>query len=123
MPILSSITKSTEATEIPKKHWPSWSNGSAQFNRMVVYSAPDNHDIQTSLSSTPLIALLTERIDTKDYPSMYNYNIYLIAETTDGKLYQSHPIKPKDPAHHSSKPSTWFDDLGSPCGLSPVDST
>lgn len=52
--------------------------------------------------------LLTERIDAKDFPRPYNYNLYLIAETTDGLLFQSPPIVPVDPTHRSSSPSTWF---------------
>jgi hypothetical protein len=59
-------------------------------------------------------ALLTERIDPKDKPKVFNYNFYLLAETTDGKLYQSLPIVPTDPKHHSSSPSTWLNSLGNP---------
>jgi len=54
---------------------------------------------------------MSERIDWKDYPYIYNYNIYLITGTTDGRFFQSTPIKTNDPKHHSTSPSTWFDDL------------
>ena len=113
-PILSQIERSTEAIEIAKENWPSWTNGSTQFNRILAYSLPEKQNIKSTLPSSTLTLLLTERIDIKDYPNIYNYNFYLVAETTNGELYQSKPITPSDPIHHSSKPSTWFDNLGEP---------
>jgi len=114
LPVLSSIERSTYATEISRDNWPNWTAGSTQFNRIIFYSRPKIKTQNSSLLSASLNALLTERIDLKDFPKIYNYNMYVVAETTDGKLFQSPPIKPTDPKHHSSKPSTWFEKLGSP---------
>ena len=114
LPVLASIEKTTNARELANENWPKWASGSTQFNRVLAYSLPTDSKLHSTLPSSNLTALLTERIDMKDDPNIYNYNIYLVAETTSGKLYQSPPIIPTDPAHHSSRPSTWFDELGSP---------
>jgi hypothetical protein len=113
--ILNDIECTTDAYELPRNKWPKWAETSTQFNRMIAYSHQIGSNVSTTFPSTGIIAtLLTERIDLKDAPRIYNYNIYLIAETTDGRLFQSSPIIPNDPVHHSSSPSTWFDKLGSP---------
>lgn len=111
--ILDEIELSTGARELTRGHWPGWAAGSSQFNRILAYSCSVTSD--TTLSSTEVVAaLLTERLDPKDAPQIYNYNFYLIAETTDGHLYQSPPIRPADPVHRSTSPSTWFEGLGPP---------
>ena len=115
LPILKAIELTTDARELPRAHWPSWAVESTQFNRILAYTHRAESNLRvTSLSTGILAELLTERIDLKDAPQIYNYNIYLIVETKDGRFFQSSPIKPSDPTHHSSSPSTWFEGLGSP---------
>ena len=112
---LNEIRASTDLQELSHEKWPTWAKSSTKFNRILAYSRQAGRNLSTISTSTGIVAtLLTERIDPKDAPCIYNYNIYLIAETTDGRLFQSPPIIPKDPVHHSSSPSTWFDNLGSP---------
>lgn len=115
LPILRSIELTTTACELSRAQWPNWAVNCTQFNRIVAYSQNPAGELHSTVPSTGTLAsLLAERIDLKDYPKVFNYNIYLIAETTDGRLFQSPPIIPTDPAHHSSSPSTWFNSLGSP---------
>ena len=98
--------------ELPRGCWPTWAESSTKFNRMWAVSGDVWRNFgTTSPSSSFHGALLTERIDEKDYPQKYNYDIYLIARTTDGWLYHSGPRKPFEPAHHSSSPSTWVEGL------------
>ena len=113
-PILRSIELTTTACELSRAQWPNWATSSTQFNRISAYCSHPVDKLSSTLSSATLAVLLTERIDAKDDPKVFNYNLYLVAETTDGKLYQSPPIIPTDPTHHSSSPSTWFNNLGSP---------
>lgn len=115
LPILTTIQLTTEAQELSRVNWPAWATRSSQFNRILVYWDKPGSELQAASTSTgTLTALLTERLDPKDAPKIFNYNLYLIAQTTDGRLFQSPPIRPSNPAHHSSSPSTWFDELGSP---------
>jgi hypothetical protein len=115
LPIFRTVQLTTASCELSRAQWPSWAASNTQFNRMVVCSQNPPSELHlSSLSSATLTALLTERIDKKDYPEIYNYNLYLFSETTDGRLFQSPPIIPADPAHHSSAPSTWFNNLGAP---------
>ncbi len=115
LPVLTTIQLTTEARELSRANWPEWATRSTQFSRILVYlDRPGSEPQAASASTGVLTALLTERIDPKDAPQVFNYNLYLIAQTTDGRLFQSPPIRPSDPGHHSSSPSTWFDELGSP---------
>jgi hypothetical protein len=112
LPALRCIELTTDTRELSRENWPAWASGSTQFNRFTIHA---ENKFQSSSSSTGIIAtLMSERVDWKDAPNIYNYNIYLIAETTDGRFFQSPPIKTNDPKHQSTSPSTWFDDLGSP---------
>ena len=115
LPLLRSLELTTAVCELSTAQWPNWTASSSQFSRIVAYCPDLSAELHsTSLSSARLTALLTERIDQKDYPNVFNYNLYLIAEITDGRLFQSPPIIPSDLAHHSSAPSTWFNNLGAP---------
>ena len=115
LPILKAIELTTDACELYRAHWPRWAVASTQFNRILAYSHLAESNLHVTSASTGILAaLLTERIDLKDTPQIYNYNIYLIVETKDGRLFQSPPIKPSDPTHRSSSPSTWFEGFGSP---------
>jgi len=101
--------------ELARDHWPQWATSSTKFNRIWMVSGDAGRNLGSTAPSTAIRgALLTERIDQKDDPKIYNYNVYLIAETTDGRHFQSGPIAPSEPTHHSSSPSTWFEGLGSP---------
>jgi hypothetical protein len=113
LPVLEQIKRSTDLRELSRSKWPSWTHGSTQFNRILGYATCANAG--STLPTTGIVAtLLVERIDPKDAPKVMNYNFHLIAESTDGRIFQSPPIRPTDPKHHSSAPSTWFDNLGSP---------
>ena len=113
LPIIEQITQSTDARELSRANWPQWALGSTQFNRMLAFSQLAS--LGTTLPSTGVVAaILTERLDPNDAPKLLNYNFYLIAESTSGEYYQSPPMRPTDPAHHSSSPSTWFENLGPP---------
>ena len=112
LPVLRSIKFTTDACELAHENWPAWTFGSTQFNRFTIHA--ESKLKSTSPPSGIIATLMSERIDLKDAPNIYNYNIYLIVETTDGRFYQSTPIKTNDPKHHSTSPSTWFDGLGSP---------
>lgn len=112
-PIDLSVLRSTELTtsgcELSRSQWPNWAN-EPPFRRIAAFSG----SLSGSASTSIIASLLTERLDPEDYPKEFNYNLYLIAETTDGRLFQSPPIIPSEPKHHSSSPSTWFNNLGSP---------
>lgn len=115
LPILSSVELTTDVIELARAQWPDWAANSPQFQRILAYRPhPVSRLSSTSPSAEVLAALLTERVDPKDNPKSFNYNFYLIAKTTEGSLFQSPPIASTDPTHHSSLPSTWFNNLGSP---------
>ena len=110
-----SLAGTTEVVDLPRKQWPTWAWQSTQLNRIGVYALPAGSLPGVTLRTTGVVrALLTERIDPKDSPKVYNYNLYTVAETTDGKLFQSPPMIPADLQHHSSSPSTWLNSLGHP---------
>jgi len=113
LPILGSVERTTEVRELSRPNWPTWTSGSTQVNRIGVWFELAESKLQSTAPSSAIVAtLMTERIDPNDAPCIYNYNFYLVAETTDRKLYMSGPIRTTDPAHHSSAPSTWFEGLG-----------
>lgn len=115
LPVLRSIELTTGGIELDRDQWPHWAADNPKFRRILAYSPHSASPLSSTLPSAgALAALLTERLDPRDYPKSYNYNYYLIAEATDGRLFQSRPKVPSDPSHHSSSPSTWFDNLGSP---------
>lgn len=105
LPVLSSVELTTDVIELACAQWPGWAANSPQFHRIFAYrSHPASPLSSTSPSTGALAVLLTERVDPKDYPKSFNYNLYLIAETTDGSLFQSPPIVSTDPTYHSSLP-------------------
>jgi hypothetical protein len=114
----TSIAGTTELVDLPRDQWPGWARDGNQFNRIGACALPPGVSLGTTVPTTGVVgALLTERLDPKDHPEIYNYNFYLVAETTDGRLYQSPPIVPRDPKHHSSSSSTWFNSLGRPTAV------
>lgn len=115
LPVLRSIELTTDSIELDRAQWPRWAADNLQFRRIFAYSPHSASPLSSTSPSTGIFAaLLTERLDPKDCPKSYNYNLYLVSETTDGRLFQSPPKVPSDPTHHSSSPSTWFVNLGSP---------
>jgi hypothetical protein len=104
-PILSELT--TDARELSRANWPSWTDTSTQFNRILANSPHAESNLRSTSPSSEIVATwLTERIDLKDAPCIFNYNNYLIARAEDGRLFQSPSIRAIDPKHHSSSPST-----------------
>lgn len=55
---------------------------------------------------------MTERIDPKDAPNVYNYDEYLVS-TTGSATFLSPPFATPSTfiPHHQASPSTWFDAL------------
>ena len=112
-PILNELTTNTR--ELAYRNWPGFAHSSTQFNRVFTHSQISENNLGSTSPSSGIVAtLITERIDSKDAPLIYNYNFYLVAETKDRKLFQSPPNVTTYPAHHSSSPSTMFCGLGSP---------
>lgn len=86
LPILRSIERTTEVRELSRSNWPAWALGSTQFNRILVLSERAGNNPQSTAPSSGIVAtLVTERIDPRDAPHVYNYNSYLVAETTESK--------------------------------------
>ena len=113
LPWVEQVKQSTELHELSRANWPSWARRSPQFSRILVFS--ELASLGTTMPSTSVVAaLLTERIDPSDAPKDLNYNLYLVVESTSGEYWQSAPIRPTNPTHHSSAPSTWFENLGAP---------
>ena len=110
-PLFDQLTDSTAPCQLSRSNWPRWAAESTQFTRAAYDPYPATY-LRSTESSTGLIgALVTERIDPKDSPQIFNYNVYLLARSADERPYQSPPIATNDPPHHSSLPSTWFDGL------------
>jgi len=104
----------TQVYQLPKKQWPKWANSSLQMNRLWICTSNPDSRFQEIREKTNIVAyLITERSDAKD-DLPFNFNVYLIAESTDGRLYQSPPIPTIDPAHHSSGASTWLENCDPP---------
>src|SRR5258708_249629 len=113
LPVLQNA-QSSGIHQLSPSNWPHWTDSSTKFNRILLVSGDARRDLGlTSLSTGIRAALLTERIDLKDAPRIYNYNVYLIGETADGRFFQSPPLTSSDPVHRSSSPSSWFDGSGS----------
>src|SRR5437660_10382456 len=93
LPVLRAIELTTAGFELSRADWPYWAATSTQFSRFKAFPASVGLAPRSTAPSEGIVgALLAERIDAKDYPSLYNYGLYLIAETTDGHLFQSPPI-------------------------------
>lgn len=54
---------------------------------------------------------MTERLDPKDAPDVWNYNAYFVVEPSTGgtALSQPFPTPTTFVPHRSAQPSTWFD--------------
>ena len=112
--VVDGILGSNQTFRLEKAHWPSWAHCSTQMQRLWVY-CPDQENSPAVPGTTANVVarLLTERYDSKDFRS-YNYNFYLISRSTDGRLYQSPPIRTSEPQHHSSAPPDWLESIGPP---------
>jgi hypothetical protein len=111
-PALRSIELTTDTHEFSRDKWPYWAVSSTNFTRLTIHDESRLHS--ASPPSGVVATLMSERIDLKDAPYIYNYDICMIVETADGRFYQLPPIKTDVPKHHSTSPSTWFDALGAP---------
>ena len=113
LPAFDKIRGSTQTYQLPRPSWPRWAQDSTQMQRLWVYCPP------TPISSTVTTAavvgrFLTERFDRKDHPHSFNYNYYLLAESTAGRIFQSGPLLSTDPPHHSTGPAPSLDAYGPP---------
>lgn len=112
--VLESVAGTTQTYRLSMQQWPSWANSLTQMNGLWIYAPDAKNRLQVPGSTASIVArLLTERHDVKD-SKPFNYNFYLIAESTDGQLYQSPPIRTVDPAHHSTKRPDWLERCGPP---------
>jgi hypothetical protein len=69
LPALKAIQGSTERHEFSRQIWPSCFAKSSQFNRILGYASNVSPSPASTAPSTGVVAtLLTERIDSKDYP-------------------------------------------------------
>ena len=115
LPVLERLVGSGQTYQLPSTSWPSWAHASTQFRRVWIYCpGPSNPLASTGTTAAIVGRILTERYDPKDHPRPFNYNFYLLTESTGGRAFQSGPIRTSDPLHHSSAPSTWLDTYGPP---------
>ncbi len=115
IPAIEPLISSNQTVGLDPVHWPGWAQGSTQMNRLWVYCPDDENAPSVPGSTVKVVArLLTERVDQKDAPEIYNYNFYMIAESSDGRYFQSPPIKTTDPPHRSTAPAQWLDASGPP---------
>src|SRR5207302_4262793 len=97
-PIEFVIPPSTSPVVLPSSWQPAFTRVNSNFTR-VAYDPSK-------------CSLVTERIDRKDTPREFNYNLYPLSRTTAGAyLSTPRPTPASFIAHHSSSPSTWFDSL------------
>ena len=115
LPILNELIGSGQSYALPSSHWPSWARGEQQFRRIAIYCPDPTQSLASTATTARVIGrLLTERYDPKDLPEPFNYNFYLLTQTTRGEIFQSGPIPTTDPLHHSGSASTWLDTYGPP---------
>lgn len=114
-PAVQPIIGSNQTFRLELPRWPPWAQHSTQMQRLWVYCPDEENAIAVPGSTATVLArILSERHDAKDEPRPYNYNFYLFAQTTDGRLFQSPPIRTSLPPHHSSEPPAWLDAYGPP---------
>jgi hypothetical protein len=112
--IARSIIGSTQVFEVSRPYWPSWAHSSTQMNRLWIYEPSSSIGKQVPSSDIHIVAhLITERVDPHDKKPL-NFNLYLIAESTDGRHYQSPPLRTTDPVHHSTGVPKWLEDCDPP---------
>lgn len=91
------IPRSTSAVLLPSSHQPSFVQSSTRFLRAAY---------------EPTRAwLVTERLDPKDDPKVYNYNVYEVAASSGGTWLSGPRTASSFIPHHLAHPSTWFDSL------------
>ncbi len=103
-PAFNSVEPTSVPCELSREHWPNWAADNPKFRRIGLYRPHPTDELYLTSPSTGTLALLTERIDLKDFPKFLNYNVYLVAKTTDDRLFQSGPLIPTELTHHSSSP-------------------
>ena len=114
LPAVEKLLNSNQTFELDRRHWPAWAQDSTQMERLWLYCPDEENSLTIPGSTSRAIArLLTERYDSKD-SRPFNYNFYLISQTTDGTLFQSRPIRTEDPPHHSTNPPSWLEAYGPP---------
>ena len=111
-PTFNLVRNSTQTYALPRKTWPDWARRSTQMRRLLIYCPPGGI-ASTATTANVVGRILTERFDAKDDPRPWNYNYYLLAETTRG-VFQSGPLRTTNPPHHSSGPPPDLDAYGGP---------
>ena len=100
LPAFNAARNSTQTFQLAREQWPTWAQRSTQMQRLWIY-CPLGGIASTATTASVVGRILTERWDRKDHPRPWNYNYYLLAESTAG-IFQSGPLRTTDPAHHSS---------------------
>ncbi len=114
-PIFDKLVGSGQTYALPTTSWPTWARGEAHFRRILIHCPEAGKPLASTRTTAGVIGrLLTERYDPKDLPKPFNYNFYLLTQTTGGQVFQSEPIPTTDPLHHSESASTWFNSYEPP---------
>ena len=114
-PIFNELVGSGQTYDLPTTSWPSWARGQGQFRRILIHCPVAGKPLASTMTTAAVIGrLLTERYDPKDLPRPFNYNFYLLMQTSGGEVFQSAPIPTTDPLHHSVSATTWFNSYGPP---------
>ena len=104
LPALQPLLKSDQTTLLPSTSWPAWARESTQVKRLWAYCPKNPGTIPSTHTTVAVVArLLAERYDHKD-AKPWNYNYYLLLQSTDGRIFQSPPLRTTDLDHHSSGP-------------------
>lgn len=108
------LLRSNDTFKLERAYWPPWAQRSTQMERLWVHLPTAENPVNAPGVNASIVArALTERLDSRD-SRPYNYNVYLFAQSTDGRLYQSPPIRATIPNHHEAMPPSWLDSYGPP---------
>jgi len=93
-----SIPPTTSAVLLPSSLQPRFMQNSTKFQR-TAFDPTRNR-------------LVSERLDAKDKPDVFKYNIYHVIETSSGTSLSRPLLTPSTfIPHHLPQPSTWFNSL------------
>src|SRR5258706_13747185 len=93
LPVFDQVRNSTQTFQLPREKWPTWAKRSTQMQRIWIYCPPSGL-ASTATTAAVVGRILTERFDRNDQPGPFNYNYYLLAESTGG-VFQSEPLRTK----------------------------
>ena len=101
---LSSVRTSGITCELPTSAWSLLAPSANGFQRMVFYGYAESESAPSiGTTAIPVGRLVTQRIDPKDYPEIYNYDCRVVVRSGESVLLQSYPDKSID-WHHLPQP-------------------